>query len=51
MKIRYKLNNKGIIAIPVFLSQNQNAEPGFAPTLGFSLTLFFLQIIFVFLYN
>ena len=26
MKIRYKLNNKGIIAIPVFLGQNQNAE-------------------------
>jgi len=28
-----------------------DAEPGSAPTLGFSLTLFFLQIIFVFLYK
>ena len=28
-----------------------DAEPGSAPTLGYSLTLFFLQIIFVFLYK
>ena len=28
-----------------------DAEPGSAPTLGYSLTLVFLQIIFVFLYK
>ena len=33
-------------------SQSESdAEPGSAPTLGYSLTLFFLQIVFVFLYK